>query len=590
MSHDFLKPYRVRRKEGCMHSSRGFSFLDVLVGTALMLLVFVSLVGVLRTSIAVITESKARIGALALVQEQLEYMHSLSYEHVGTISGLPLGSVPQEEDVVLNGITYQRRTLVLYVDSDKDGVGVSDGNGITTDYKVVKVEVSWKLASGEKRIAATTNIMPPGLESNVGGGTLIVHVFDALLAPVQGADVHIVNTTGTSTIDMTIASSDEGKVMSPGFPAGSEYEITVTKDGYTTVQTYAATGALPSPSPGHQVVIEGNTTEISFQIDELAHMIVRTWFPIAEDMKFDDMSTTNDMQFFSHVSVSGGMIHLTDSGVGYYTSGSVTGDDVDPEYIAGWKEFSWVDTEPPGTSLVYHIYDADTDTLISDEVLPGNSTGFTVSPVSLVGVSHETHDSLYVQGVFETTSTSTTPFLDEWTLVYDEGPIPVSDVPFRLWGTKTIGTDGTGDDVFLYDQTHATDTTGEVVISDITWDTYDILIEGIYAAESFCAPRPHSVEPGETLEIDTYLTLSSPHSLLVSLYATDGSPATGVDMTLSRAGFSETVVTDDCGNAYFGDLSNISDYTISVNDPVYGAVTVVDVEISGQSFLTTMIE
>ncbi len=596
MSDNVSKPHTEKRSNKWGNHSRGFSFLDIIVGSGLMLLVFVSLVGVLRMSIGVITESKIRVGAIALVQERLEYLHSLSYGRVGTVSGIPSGDVPQNEDVELNGITYHRHTLIQYVDDPSDYTEsdpLPDKDTTPTDYKVVKVEVTWDIAGGEKSVAATTNIMPPGLETNVGGGTLIVHVFDALLAPIQGAEVHIVNTTGTSTIDTTILSNDEGKVITPGYPAGVGYEITVTKSGYTTAQTYEATWALPAPSPGHQVVIEGNTTELSLQIDELAEMIVRTWFPISEDTHTDDMNNTDDMQAFTHVSVVGGEMRLADSGAGYYLSGSVISEDIDPEYIAGWTEFSWTDTEPLGTSITYHIYDADTDTLIPEGVLPGNALGFTTSPVALSGIPHETYDALYVEGVFETSSTSTTPSLDAWSMVYDEGPIPVPDIGFDLIGTKTIGEDGSGQDVLLYHENHVTDSTGEVDISGLTWDTYTILIEGgvgTHAAESFCPPRPHKVDPGDTLAVDVYLTSASTNSLLAVLYALDGAPATGAEMTLSRAGFSETVETDECGNAYFGSLSTANDYTVSVNDALYGTATVTGVDVSGHSFLTVVIE
>src|SRR3989344_4871249 len=95
-----------------LREQRGITLIDTLVGSALMLLVFVGIAATFRLSIDVVTNNKARAGAIALGNERMEYLRSLSYSQIGVIGGIPAGNVPQEEEVVYNGITYTRRTMV----------------------------------------------------------------------------------------------------------------------------------------------------------------------------------------------------------------------------------------------------------------------------------------------------------------------------------------------------------------------------------------------------------------------------------------------------------------------------------------------
>ena len=69
-----------------------------------MLLVFVGISGAFQLSIELVSNNKARIGAAALAQEQMEYIRSLSYDSMGVQGGIPAGNVPQTEVIPLNGV------------------------------------------------------------------------------------------------------------------------------------------------------------------------------------------------------------------------------------------------------------------------------------------------------------------------------------------------------------------------------------------------------------------------------------------------------------------------------------------------------
>lgn len=179
-------------------------------------------------------------------------------------------------------------------------LNTSDPNSSTqdtlnTDYKRVKVTVSWNSNTGEKKVYAITDIAPPGIETTAGGGTLIFHVFDADGLPVANADISIVNNTLNPPINMDLTTNTDGNLILPGAPAtSSSYEITVTKSGYSSDYTMAATSTYVNPVRDHLNVIEGETTEASFAIDKTSNILVSSVsqsFPVNWQINTDNSET-----------------------------------------------------------------------------------------------------------------------------------------------------------------------------------------------------------------------------------------------------------------------------------------------------------
>lgn len=140
-------------------ATRGIGLLDVVIGTTLLLVVFVGLFGVLQLGTRMAGDSKARTTALALTLEHMEFIRSLPYTSIGTVGGTPPGSLLASEALTLNNISYTRTTAIRYVDDEKDGIGVSDTNG-SDDYKRVKVVVSWEGPTGTRETQLVTDIAP----------------------------------------------------------------------------------------------------------------------------------------------------------------------------------------------------------------------------------------------------------------------------------------------------------------------------------------------------------------------------------------------------------------------------------------------
>ena len=247
--------------------ARGVTLLDTVVGVALMLIVFLGMYGVFLLSLDTVTNNKARAGAIALANERMEYLRSLSYTSVGVVGGIPSGNVAASESASWNGTNYTRRTLVRYADDASDGLAGSDSNSIVADYKEIRVEVDWQARTNTRSIVLVGRISPQAIESSVSGGTLSVTVVNAASAPVSGAQVTIANAGVSPAVNITTFTSAAGAVSFIGVPAATGYQITVSKNGYSSAQTYSASGQNSSPNPGHLTIVNNQTTSQTFGID-----------------------------------------------------------------------------------------------------------------------------------------------------------------------------------------------------------------------------------------------------------------------------------------------------------------------------------
>jgi hypothetical protein len=160
-------------------------------------------------------------------------------------------------------------------------------------------------------------------------------------------------------------------------------------------------------------------------------------------------------------------------------------------------------TVPEGTTALVHVADA-AGTLLPDVVLPGNSTGFSVSPITLESVSTSTYPALTLIGTLSTGSTLTTSEINDWTLAYQEGPIPVPDVPFTVTGAKKKGTTGAGDAIYKTIVSTTTDAAGSRLIP-IEWDVYTLSGVTGYTIESSSVPPPYTLTPGVPFDVSLFL-------------------------------------------------------------------------------------
>ena len=563
--------------------TRGMSFVELIIAAAILTLVFGGLLGFFQTAVKLIDNSKARAGAVALANERLEYIRSLPYNDVGTISGIPPGNIPQNATTTLNGTEYSERILIEYVDAPEDGTGGDDENGIVNDYKRIKVEYRWSDRGEDKMLSLISNVVPPGIETSVGGGTLTVNVFNALATPVIGAEVRVVNTA--ESVDVTRYTNASGIAQFSGAPAASGYEITVTGSDMSTDQTYSVTVENPSPTTPHVAVLESQVSTMNFQIDYLSDLTIETvGAPTVETVTetFDDASGVSSM---SDVVVGGGEVVL---GPPYDFDGSVRGTEVAPVTFSAWDTATFNADVSADTAIAVQVYSVASGvySLIPDTDLPGNSTGFATGTIVLSTLDTTTYTSLALGAELTTTDASSTPTLYDWEIGYVVSEPPIGNVDFTLTGTKSIGLNGTST-VYKYQQSHSTNGSGVITLPDLEWDLYDVALDtASYIVREACAPIPYALNPGvdETLK----LTLVPPptHSLHVYVVDGDGAVIPGATATLSRTGFSESEISSACGQVFFGTgLSSAADYILEVSAPGYVTSSQTEINIAGNNTL-----
>jgi len=571
-------------------TQKGMLLIDALVGIALLALSFSALFGVLQMSIAMITNTKSRIGAQALVSAELEYIRSLSYNAIGTVGGFPSGNIPQSQNVSLNGINYVRHVLIDYIDDPADGKGYSDpgkdSNGIVQDYKKATVSVSWNSRGVNKTLSFSTLIIPKGIETACSNcGTLELTIYNASNTPVIGADASITNYTVNPAIFETRTTGPDG-IISTSLPSGSGYQIVVTKSGYSTDQTYDASVANPNPSPGNITVLNQAMTSATFQIAELASKTIKTFHSPSSFSWSDTFGDNSQLAFESSVDVSSGGVTLHDTGSGVYEeTGDVRSSWLNPQYLSQWNTLSWNDTTSATTSIYYQVYydDGGTATPIPDADLSGNSSGFISSPVDISGLDIVTYPKIAVAAVLSTTDVNYTPSLNDWTISYTKH-MPFANFSFNMKSAKLIGADGDNNLIYKYNHNLKTNADGSLTVDPVEWGDYTITPLGSdYDISESCLPQPRHVYQGVNNEAIIDLSPHTANSLLVFVKTASGTPVPNAMVYLHDTGFDEHKQTSACGQTFFPGLVESSTYALDVGAPSYATTTVSGVGVSGTS-------
>ncbi len=570
------------------NNQKGSSLLDVVVGTAILLIVFLGIFGAFKLSVSLVTSNKLKTGGLALVSERIEYIRSLQYSDIGTVGGIPQGSLEAEEIIVFNNVNYTRRTFVQYVDDSADGSGANDANSITADYKTVKVTVSWIFRNSTRSVSLVTNIIPKGIESISGGGTLSVSVLNAVSVNVPSANVSIVNTNVNPSIGFSTFTNTSGVASFPGAPAGSGYEITITKSGYSSAQTYDVTSSNIDPSPGHLTVGDGQTTTGTFSIDVLGSLIVRSFEVIKSASWEDFFADLSQIASSQNTVLSNSAIELQSSETGYSSSGSVSSVTLSPSYLSEWTTLSWNDVTSADTGVRYSLY-YGAGILIPDSDLSGNQVGFISSPVDISGLSTSTYSGVYIVGTLTSSNTLSTPSILDWRLDYKVGPTPIQNIVMSLTGAKTIGADASGNPLYKYSSSIDTGASSQTTIGSLEWDNYTLAIDDSvvgYDIAQTCALSPFALSPAENKTVDVLLAENQTNSLHLAVKDTSGALLEGATARLYDGGsYDTTQKTSSCGQSFFNDGLLSGTYSIDVSLVGYQSKTVSNISVSDDSAL-----
>ncbi len=529
---------------------KGLGLVEILIGTSLLILVFLGLYGAFQLGLKVVGQSKARVSALSLLEEKIEKIRIMSYEDIGTVGGIPSGVIPEEEIVDRNSLNFTVKTTVLYIDDPYDGKSPEDP--VASDYKRVRIKVSW---SGffEGEVVGLTNAAPDGVETEAGGGTIRLSVFDSEGVGVSLAAVHIYNDKIAPTIDAYYETDENGNLVIAGAATSSAgYEIEASKEGFSRAQTYG-TDDVANPSPEHLSVYEGEVAEIGFGIDEISAFFVLS---LAVDIWKDDFADLSKISESEGVEVSSGEVRLT----GGASSGWLISEEISPSNLYNWGNFYFSDQEDELLDIKYKfLYQVSSSwEVIPEEDLSGNSTGFDISPVDISELSALNYPSIKVKAEFQGDGIES-PTLFEWKLFYNKSL--VGEIDFSLVGAKTIGTNKDDEDVYKYSETHQTNSSGELLIENLEWDSYSLslLEDSLDLSETLPSEDPINLLAGTTTELTLFL--NAEHSALFKVFdASTTLPVFGAGVSLSKEGSEEeeTLPTDKNGFAYFVPLEEAS--------------------------------
>jgi len=266
--------------EDQFYSQRGFSLMEILVAIAMFAIITSGIFLTYGNILEVINRSRSRAIGTTILNEQIEIIRNLQYDDIGIAGGFPAGVIPYQKSIVREGGLYLVTAFVRSIDDDYDGqVGGSPNDTAPADYRLVELEVSCPDCFAFAPMRFTTWFAPENLEASAPNGSLFINVFDANGQPVGQADIEITNTSLNPTITIVDTSNNSGTLQLVDVPTSTNgYEITVTKDGYSSDQTYVPGGAgNPNPLKPHSTVVFQEITEISFAIDQLSNLQVETY-------------------------------------------------------------------------------------------------------------------------------------------------------------------------------------------------------------------------------------------------------------------------------------------------------------------------
>jgi type II secretory pathway pseudopilin PulG len=568
----------------------GFTLIDVLVGTALMLIVFLGIFGAYQLGIKVIGQSKNRISATAIATQQMELIKNLPYESVGVKNSFPDGVLEPLTSTFQNGIEYIIETRVDFVIDPADGLAYPEDE-CPNDYKKVEVKVSF----GGKfpgEVKMVTDMAPKNLaqECAISGGIISVAVFDALGIMVPSPLIEVRDPATDQTIKSALPPSGQHYFSL----ATSTYKIVVSKEGYSSERTYGPE-EIASPEKPHVIVLEDQITEVSFSIDKISNFSVDTLSPWGQGIFSDSFLGDSKIAELNNVELNSGQVALASTTEGYLAEGYLISTAISPADMLNWDEFSFTDLEPFDTDLKYQIYYATNSAwlLVPDTDLAQNSEGLDSSPVDLSELAGAKYATLRIKANFTTLSTSTTPVLEDWQVSWiTSQPTPIPNKTFKLQGTKTLGTDQDEEVVYKYSQNHTSDSQGHVDIFGLEWDAYTFSIapeSGLDLAQIAPSPQPILLSPDTSLNVELYL--EAENSFLVTLQNQETlEPIFAGTVRLSNLTleYDTTQYTDTQGQTYFIPLTPAT-YHLEIQAPGYLPYSS-DIWLSGDVIRTIKLE
>lgn len=317
-----------------------------------------------------------------------------------------------------------------YEESGNQAVVVAS-NGINASFV-------WKAWNGSAWSATTTVALGDDFEA----GSLVSDVGTdnmALCYVDEDNDIGAVRWTGAgfvATVELEIAWV-AGSTVKNDRPVDCAFEVGGARDGYIMVAYSDTTNIRYQAWDGAAWSIEGSVSTIQ---DSARVQLRRTTAGLPQLVAYDMTNDRYDYSDWNGTTWSAFQTLETNGVSGAYpykepfmiaprnpgSSGSVVGDPSILFYDGSgpyWQELVWNDTESGGSSILYQIeyYDGDSWELVSDTIIPGNSTGTSTSPIDLTDMLPASSYSIIRPVANMSCNLGTCPVLNDWTLTWSAG-------------------------------------------------------------------------------------------------------------------------------------------------------------------------
>ena len=254
----------------------GFTLIEVVVGSALFLVVAMAAYGAYTSLFQVAQLNQSKLLAVALADEQFEIIRNMPYVNVGLTTGIPQGTLPRTQTAVRGNIPFTVTLTIRNLDLATSTYQVSS--------KLVEVAVSCATCKNFTPITLTGQVAPANLQSASTGGALVVQVLDSNGNAVSGATV-VMQSTATSSIQDTDVTNNAGALNIIGVPQGvNVYHITATKTGYSSDQTSPITAQNPTPSKPDATVLNQQASQVTLTIDKLSSLHMTSVSPTCQSV------------------------------------------------------------------------------------------------------------------------------------------------------------------------------------------------------------------------------------------------------------------------------------------------------------------
>ncbi len=263
-------------REDLLLDNRGSTLVELVIGLAVLAMVGIGFLLFYNALLTGAIAAKQKSIASTLVTDQMEYLKSLPYNSLAVAGGsiYAQNPLPASSNKKVNNYTYTIKTSINYIDDAFDGctnypstalkqkycrnypapTGAPSVDQNPQDYKIVHVtaysRTNVKLAEVDTQISARV------AETASNTGSLFITVIDDSGAPVSGATVQTKNTTLAPSLLLSDTTDSAGVAIFYGLPpdtTGFDYNITASKDGFSTLTTIVPSGSLQPNYPNQNI-------------------------------------------------------------------------------------------------------------------------------------------------------------------------------------------------------------------------------------------------------------------------------------------------------------------------------------------------